>query len=242
MVLWELTLATAYFLGLRRTYRLALKLQRRLLKRGRYPRLRDFAHRRTRNVFDIALSFHEKVQKQDVLAGRSLGNYILRLLDRMRPAANITGSTGSKNEADHQGKFPLPHLDADSKQAYREHVSRTDLGSKPSEGMKGTGRGSSITSQPINCSLFGLTIGRKITGGICGIKPGLKVRSLPELAFRLWWQPIRQNMEALHSKSMSSEIYLPLSLKIPPGHYHLKEFCHMPRMIIREDIARWMRL
>ena len=31
MVLWELTAITAYFLGLRRTYRLALRIQRRRL-------------------------------------------------------------------------------------------------------------------------------------------------------------------------------------------------------------------
>lgn len=44
MVLWEITLATAYFLGLRRTYRLALKIQRKVISR-KCPRLRQFAHR-----------------------------------------------------------------------------------------------------------------------------------------------------------------------------------------------------
>ncbi|MQM11573.1 hypothetical protein Taro_044477 [Colocasia esculenta] len=44
MVLWEITLATAYFLGLKRTYKLALKLQRRVVT-PRHPKLRRFLHR-----------------------------------------------------------------------------------------------------------------------------------------------------------------------------------------------------
>ncbi|KAK9120518.1 hypothetical protein Syun_018135 [Stephania yunnanensis] len=44
MVLWEITLATAYFLGLKRTYRLALKLQRRLIS-PRHPKIRQFLYR-----------------------------------------------------------------------------------------------------------------------------------------------------------------------------------------------------
>lgn len=44
MVLWEITLGTAYFLGLKRTYKLALKIQRRLIKPN-HPKLRDFVYR-----------------------------------------------------------------------------------------------------------------------------------------------------------------------------------------------------
>jgi hypothetical protein len=44
MVLWELTVITAYFLGLRRTYRLALRGQRRLIGPN-HPRVRDFVYR-----------------------------------------------------------------------------------------------------------------------------------------------------------------------------------------------------
>jgi hypothetical protein len=44
MVLWELTAITAYFLGLRRTYRLALRIQRRLIPPN-HPRIRDFVYR-----------------------------------------------------------------------------------------------------------------------------------------------------------------------------------------------------
>jgi hypothetical protein len=44
MVLWELTAITAYFLGLKRTYRLALRIQRRLIGPN-HPRTRDFVYR-----------------------------------------------------------------------------------------------------------------------------------------------------------------------------------------------------
>lgn len=41
MVLWEITLGTAYFLGLKRSYKLALKIQRRLVG-PRHPKIRQF--------------------------------------------------------------------------------------------------------------------------------------------------------------------------------------------------------
>lgn len=44
MVLWEITLGTAYFLGLKRTYKLALRIQRRVIT-PKYPRVRQFLHR-----------------------------------------------------------------------------------------------------------------------------------------------------------------------------------------------------
>ncbi|KAF3641856.1 hypothetical protein FXO38_21427 [Capsicum annuum] len=91
MVLWEITLGTAYFLGLKRTYKLFLKIQRKLIS-PKYPRLRDVAHRRTRSAFDVALTIHRKVQERDIEAGRNLGNWILRWLDKMKPSANIRGS------------------------------------------------------------------------------------------------------------------------------------------------------
>ncbi|KAK4364674.1 hypothetical protein RND71_016032 [Anisodus tanguticus] len=91
MVLWEITLGTAYFLGLKRTYKLFLRIQRKLIS-PKYPRLRDFAQRRTRTAFDVALTVHRKVQERDIEAGRNLGNWILRWLDKMKPSANIRGS------------------------------------------------------------------------------------------------------------------------------------------------------
>lgn len=91
MVLWEITLGTAYFLGLKRTYKLFLRIQRKLIS-PKYPRLRDFAQRRTRAAFDVALKVHRKIQERDIEAGRNLGNWILRWLDKMKPSANIRGS------------------------------------------------------------------------------------------------------------------------------------------------------
>lgn len=91
MVLWEITLATAYFLGLKRTFRLALKIQRRLIS-PEYPKIRQFAHGRTRAIFDMAVKVHQTIQERDIEVGRNLGNRILRWLDRMKPSANIRGA------------------------------------------------------------------------------------------------------------------------------------------------------
>ncbi|KAJ0616062.1 hypothetical protein HanRHA438_Chr02g0085081 [Helianthus annuus] len=88
MVLWEITLATAYFLGLKRTYRHALRIQRRLVSPN-YPTVRQFLHSKTRTVFDVTLKVHREVQKRDIEVGRNLGNWILQWLDRMKPAAQI---------------------------------------------------------------------------------------------------------------------------------------------------------
>ncbi|CAN6486563.1 unnamed protein product [Victoria cruziana] len=96
MVLWEITVATAYFLGLKRTYRLALRIQRRLIG-PTHPKLRDFAQRRTRAIFDVALSVHRNIQQRDLDVGRSIGNRILRGLDRMRPSAQIRGESVAVN-------------------------------------------------------------------------------------------------------------------------------------------------
>lgn len=81
-------MATAYFLGLKRTYRLALKIQRRLIS-PKYPRIRQFAHRRTRAVFDVAIKVHRNIQQRDLEVGRNIGNRLLRWLDRMKPSAQI---------------------------------------------------------------------------------------------------------------------------------------------------------
>ncbi|GMH28802.1 hypothetical protein Nepgr_030645 [Nepenthes gracilis] len=98
MVLWELTVATAYFLGLKRTYRLALKIQRRLIS-PKYLKSRQFLQRRTRAVFDVAINVVHNIQQRDIEAGRNLGNLILRWLDRMKPSANIHGISCEKPTA-----------------------------------------------------------------------------------------------------------------------------------------------
>lgn len=92
MVLWEITLATAYVLGLKRTYKLALRIQRRLIG-PKHPKIRQFLHRRTRVVFDVALKVHRNIQERDIEVGRNLGNWILRSLDRIKPSAQIRCSS-----------------------------------------------------------------------------------------------------------------------------------------------------
>ncbi|XP_040986113.1 uncharacterized protein LOC121234291 [Juglans microcarpa x Juglans regia] len=92
MVLWEITLATAYFLGLKRTYRLALKIQRKVIS-PKHSKIRQFLHRRTRAVFNIAVKVHHNIQERDIEVGRNVGNWILRWLDRMKPSAQIRGSS-----------------------------------------------------------------------------------------------------------------------------------------------------
>ncbi|XP_058777477.1 uncharacterized protein LOC131651795 [Vicia villosa] len=90
MVLWEITLGTAYFLGLKRTYKLALRIQRKLVS-PKYPKTRQFLHRRTRAVFDVAVKVHRSIQARDIEVGRNIGNFILRCLDRIKPSARIRG-------------------------------------------------------------------------------------------------------------------------------------------------------
>ncbi|KAL0928218.1 hypothetical protein M5K25_000090 [Dendrobium thyrsiflorum] len=91
MVLWEITAATAYFLGLKRTYRIALRLQRRIIG-PKHPRIRQFLHRRTRAIFEVAVNVHKNIQQRDLEAGRSFGNWFLRFLDRIKPSAQIRSS------------------------------------------------------------------------------------------------------------------------------------------------------
>ncbi|WCJ29089.1 hypothetical protein M5689_010748 [Euphorbia peplus] len=114
MVLWEITLATAYILGLKRTYRLALKLQRRFVSPKRL-KIRQFLHRRTRAIFDVALSVHQNIQQRDIEVGRNFGNWILRRLDKMKPSAQIRG--------------PQPHLptNSSSKMNMSKQVSNPQL-------------------------------------------------------------------------------------------------------------------
>ncbi|KAL6888593.1 hypothetical protein ACP4OV_009619 [Aristida adscensionis] len=104
MVLWELTAITAYFLGLKRTYRLALRLQRRLIAPN-HPRIRDFVYR---------ISVHKNIQQRDLEVGRSLGNTILRWLDRMKPSAQIRPHPpGPQNGSSEQFR----HLSSSSRSA-----------------------------------------------------------------------------------------------------------------------------
>ncbi|GMI63886.1 hypothetical protein like AT1G32260 [Hibiscus trionum] len=99
MVLWEIALGTAYFLGIKRTYRLALKIQRRIISRN-HPRFQQFVRRRTRTVFDVALKVNRSIQHRDLEVGRNLGNWILRWLNKMKPSVQIRAPTHQKPHHD----------------------------------------------------------------------------------------------------------------------------------------------
>lgn len=112
MVLWEITLGTAYFLGLKRTYKLALKIQRKVVS-PKYPKTRQFLHRRTRAVFDVAIKVHRNIQDRDIEVGRNVGNFILRCLDRMKPSAQI------------RNRSNLPSSGSSSKETMTKHATGT---------------------------------------------------------------------------------------------------------------------
>ncbi|CAL9138425.1 unnamed protein product [Musa acuminata subsp. burmannicoides] len=115
MVLWEITLATAYFLGLRRTYRLALRIQRRIVG-PRHPETRQFLHRRTRSIFDVVVRVVQSVQHKDMEAGRSIGNSVLRWLDPTKPSAQV---------GVHSGKPPIRSICMSKYAASRSQLLRT---------------------------------------------------------------------------------------------------------------------
>ncbi|KAF7829196.1 uncharacterized protein G2W53_020360 [Senna tora] len=125
MVLWEITLGTAYFLGLKRTYRLALRIQRKLMS-SKHSKIRQFAHRRTRAAFDVALKVHRSIQERDIEVGRNLGNFILRYLDRMKPSAQIRGPTPTHGTPTHS---------ANSSVSMKKHTTATPK-EKPAENSR----------------------------------------------------------------------------------------------------------
>ncbi|KAL8255981.1 hypothetical protein R6Q59_031048 [Mikania micrantha] len=96
MVLWEIALATAYFLGLKTTYRRVLRIQRRLVSPNS-PRIRQFLHSKTRTIFDATLKVHREVQKKDIEIGQNLGNWIIRWLDKMKPTVQIQAGSPSQS-------------------------------------------------------------------------------------------------------------------------------------------------
>ncbi|TYI34367.1 uncharacterized protein [Gossypium hirsutum] len=109
MVLWEIALGSAYFLGLKRSYKLALKIQRRIISRNQ-PRLQQFVQRRTRVVFDIALKVHRNIQHRGLEVGRNLGDCILRWLHKIKPSAQIRGPPPQQepNHGTDKAKMNMP--------------------------------------------------------------------------------------------------------------------------------------
>jgi hypothetical protein len=229
MVLWELTLATAYVLGLPRTYRLALRLQRHLIGPN-HPKIRDFAYRRTKAVFSMALNVHKEIQRRDISVGRNIGNRILRMLDRMRPQANIRGPpTEAINEA------PKPEAQVGKKGEFSKDPIKSNL----------QGATSTAESKPVNppyrafvAGQYGHSIGSGFSGGLSRLAPQMTHQSLP-VVMGLWWQPVRKNMEFLRENDSSLQVRLPeLGFKgsFPPAHGLAPG-----TSVLRADIAAWMQ-
>ncbi|CAI8588213.1 unnamed protein product [Vicia faba] len=122
MVLWEITLGTAYFLGLKRTYKLALRIQRKVVS-PKYPKIRQFLHRRTRAVFDVAIKVHRSIQERDIEVGRNVGNFILRCLDRIKPSARIRGPSHPSTNG------------GNSKESTTKHTAGTSIHKLPSNSV-----------------------------------------------------------------------------------------------------------
>ncbi|KAG0564632.1 hypothetical protein M758_8G121500 [Ceratodon purpureus] len=218
MVLWEITLATAYVLGLPRTYRLALRMQRRLIS-PKYPKLKDFVYRRTRAVFNVALNVHKEVQRRDISVGRNIGNRILRFLDRIRPQANIRGA-----EPECKGSSA-------PKKLVRTNKAKPDT--------KQANPPNKSDHPPYTAYLggqFSNTLRSRFSNRFGRLTPKTRPQSIPVIAMGLWWQPVRKNMMTIAA-----------SREAPPSQVWRSDFARLPRAplaqsgfatsVMREDIA-----
>ncbi|CAM6108839.1 unnamed protein product [Calypogeia fissa] len=229
MVLWELTLATAYVLGLKRTYRLALRAQRRIFG-TQYPKIRAFTERRTKDIFTVAMNVHKEIQRRDISVGRSVGNWLLRILDRARPQANIRGASPPNTQSG-PGRPSPPKIDNKNSQTKQAKAVRL-----------GNSMDSSLSSQtPHVRRPVGASLRSRITNG-------LKLRTRPVMGplptlttFGLLGHPVRQHSGSLYpipragfpSRSFTAENSPSLRvLQIGPGHQRGSVF--------RDDIARLM--
>lgn len=239
-MLWELTLATAYWLGLRKTYKLALRTQRRLIG-PQHPRLRDFVQRRTRNVFDVALTVHKGIQERDLSVGRSLGNFILRFLDRMRPSAHIRGSPRTNCNPE-EGKF----LSGCAESVQERSVTKYSSGTKTSVGQQSeTGLGSVHDRPFVSYPNLGLNLGQTIRNrisvsfgrtksGFGRLNPVSETRISLGLASRFGGQPVREKQEfSLRSASSGA-------LVLPGFAQEHSKFSFPKHSIFRKDITQWL--
>ncbi|XP_024359798.1 uncharacterized protein [Physcomitrium patens] len=223
MVLWELTLATAYVLGLPRTYRLALRLQRRLIS-PKYPKLRGFVYRRTKAVFTVALNVHKEVQRRDISVGRNIGNRILRFLDRMRPQANIRGSEPTP-EGSSVSKKLVRNNRAKSDVKQENSANKSDQQNPPYSAYLGVQFGNSLRSR------FGDRLGR--------LSSKTRPQSIPVIAMGLWWQPVRQNIAvALTRGTPATQRWSSDYAMLPRAPLAHSAFA---RGVMREDIAAMIR-
>lgn len=229
MVLWEITLATAYVLGLPRTYRLALRLQRRLIS-PKYPKLKDFVFRRTKAVFTVALNVHKEVQRRDISVGRNIGNRILRFLDRLRPQANIRGAEseiGASTSAQKKAAVRTNKTKSDAKQSNPSHSNKSDHQNPPYTAYLG--------------GQFGNTLRSRFSNRFGRLTPKTRPPSLPVIAMGLWWQPVRRNMAVAASReALSAQVW-----RTPPDFSRLPRTpltqSGFARAVVREDIAAFIR-
>lgn len=229
MVLWEVTLATAYVLGLKRTYKLALRLQRRLITQ-RHPAFRQFVQRRTRAVFDVVLHVHKRIRDRDTEMGNRLGNWILQRLDQVKPSANIRGDPPSKL---------LAHLLSTTKSVQsKPHARLSSFSAKHSMLGESAHRGLLARVMPVPKACRGLLASLpKPSNNDGGILFNTRVfrRSIPSMALRLWWQPVRHTIVAAslcrHMSCCSPHPSIP---------FPLSQFNPKGGGLIRKDIAAWL--
>jgi hypothetical protein len=186
--------------------------------------------RRTKAVFTMALNVHKEIQRRDISVGRNIGNRILRMLDHMRPQANIRGPpTEAINEA------PKPEAQVGKKGEFSKDPIKSNL----------QGATSTAESKPVNppyrafvAGQYGQSIGSGFSGGLSRLAPQMTHQSLP-VVMGLWWQPVRKNMEFLREKDSSLQVRLPeLGFKgsFPPAHGLAPG-----RSLLRADISAWMQ-
>jgi len=231
MVFWEVTLATAYVLGFKRTYRLALRLQRRLITQ-RHPALRQFVQRRTRAVFDVVLRVHKKIHERDTEMGKSLGNWILQRLDQLKPSTHIRRDPPSKL---------LAHLTSTSTKSVQSkpHSGFSSFSGKQSILGEPARRGLLARVRPLPKACRGLLASvPKFSSNDGGIlfNAGVFRRSLPSMALRLWWQPVRHNIVAA-----SLCRHMSFCSPHPSVPFQLSQCNQKGGGLIRKDIAAWLQ-
>lgn len=228
-MLWELTLVTAYVLGLKRTYRIALRTQRRILG-TKYPKIRDFTERRTKSIFSVALNVHKEIQRRDISVGRSIGNWLLRILDRARPQANIRGAIPPSGQSG-PGRPSPSKIDNKIGNPKRAKAVRLEDSADTSLSSQTT-----LVRGPI-----GARLRSRVTNGL-KLRTRPVMRPLPALTtFGLWWQPVRQQSGSVYpvprtgfpTRSLTTENLA--SLRV------LQSGSRQQRgSVFRDDIARLM--
>lgn len=184
----------------------------------------------------MALNVHKEVQRRDISVGRNIGNRILRFLDRMRPQANIRGSTHEITGCS-VPKKPL-------RQAGKVSERPKDT-PNTSDAKHGTPVGKAeVDNQQYRYYVggqFGSSIRSRFSNGLSRLTPPTRSQSLPVIAMGLWWQPVRKNMESVllreGGKPQSGQANL---ARLPKGPLSSSGGTGFLRGIMREDIAAWI--